>query len=117
MSGFNFSNIVDYQRRLDILANLQPFRPGMFLVANDEKLLREIFDDQIELSEMELERWASRYPEDGPQKLRCKIVDKNPLKIKILQYDVDREQEVIRDNWEKKAEWRRKRQREWRSQA
>ena len=64
MGGFSILNVPDYQRRLDVLANTMPFRPGMFLVANDEKLLRVVFDGQIEISETELRIWAERHPED-----------------------------------------------------
>jgi hypothetical protein len=57
MGGFDILNIPDYQKRLDVLANLTPYRPGMFLKANDEKLLKEVFDGQAEISEIELKIW------------------------------------------------------------
>ena len=114
MGGFSILNVPDYQRRLDILANKMPFRPGMFLVANDEKLLRVVFDGQIEISETELRIWADRHPEDGTTEIRCRIVGMNPLKVKILEYDIDHEQQVQRENYHKKAEWKRKKAREGR---
>jgi hypothetical protein len=91
MGGFNILNIPDYQKRLDVLANLTLFRPGMFLKANDEKLLEDVFDGQVEVSEIELKRWAERHPEDSKKELRCRIVDANPLSIKILEFDTDHE--------------------------
>ena len=115
MGGFSILNAPDYQRRLDILANKMPFRPGMFLVANDEKLLNEVFDNQIEISETELKIWADRHPEDSRGELRCRVVGANPLKLKILDYDVDHEQEVQKEDYHKRAEWKRKRSFERRS--
>ena len=114
MGGFSILNVPDYQRRLDILANKMPFRPGMFLVANDEKLLRVVFDGQIEISETELRIWAERHPEDGTTEIRCRVIDANPLRIKILDFDLDHEQEVLKETNHERAEWKRKKAREGR---
>lgn len=105
MGGFEILNIPDYQRKLDILANIMPFRPGMFKSANDEDILR-LCDGQVEIAEDELRRWANRHPEDGLQELKCRIIGANPLRLKILDYDVDHEQEVIKDNWKRRREMR-----------
>lgn len=107
MGGFSFENVPDYQRKLDILANKTPFRPGTFLKANDEKLLKEVFDGQVEISEVELKRWAERHPEDSNGELRCRIVDANPLTVKILEFDADNEQQVVHEKWMKKQEKRK----------
>ncbi len=100
MGGFYIMNTEDYQKRLDILAAITPFRPGMFISANQERII-DLCDGQIEIAEEELKRWAMRHPEDGAQELKCRIVDANPLTVKILDYDVDREQEVIKENYRK----------------
>ncbi len=88
MDGFNFLNIPDYQKRLDILAAITPFRPGMFIRANQDEIIN-LCDGQIEIAEEELKRWAMRHPEDGPQEIKTRIVGANPLVVKILDYDVD----------------------------
>jgi hypothetical protein len=107
MGGFSFENVQGYQRKMDILANVTPFRPGQFISANQDAILR-LFDGQVEIAEVELKIWAYRHREDGPSELRCRVVGANPLTVKILDYDVDREQEVIKDKNHKKAEFRRK---------
>ena len=117
MGGFSILNAPDYQRRLDILANTMPFRPGMFLVANDEKLLNEVFDNQIEISETELKIWADRHHEEGNSELKCRIIGANPLRLKILDYDVDHEQQVLKEKNHMNTERKRKRSFERRFQA
>ena len=107
MGGFNILNVPDYQRRLDILANITPFRPGMFLKANDEKLLKEVFDGQIEISEIELKTWAERHSEDSRGEIRCRVVGANPLTVKILDYDVDHEEQVLKEKNHRNTERKR----------
>ena len=116
MDGFNILNVSDYQRRLDILANITPFRPGQFMRADQEDILR-LCGGQIEVAEDELRVWADRHPENGPQELRCRIVGMNPLKVKILEYDVDHEQQVQKENYHKVANWKRKKAAERRLRA
>ena len=101
MGGFSFLNVPDYQKRLDILAGITPFRPGMFVSSNQDEILR-LCDGQIEIAEDELKRWAERHSEEGNAEIRCRIVGANPLKVKILDYDADHEQVAIRDNWKKR---------------
>jgi len=108
MGGFNILNVPDYQRRLDILANITPFRPGQFIAANQEDIIR-LCDGQIEIAEEELKKWTDRHPEDGHSELRCRVVKANPLTVKILDYDVDNEQKVTKENNHTKKEWQRKR--------
>ena len=107
MDGFNILNVSDYQRRLDILANITPFRPGMFLKANDERLLKEVFDGQIEISEIELKTWAERHSEDSRGEIRCRVVGANPLTVKILDYGVDHEEQVLKEKNRRNTEWKR----------
>ena len=107
MGGFNILNVSDYQRRLDILANITPFKPGQFIAANQENILR-LCDGQIEIAEEELRRWAKRHPEEGRNELSCRVVEANPLTIKILDYDVDNEQKVVREKWVRRQEFHRK---------
>ncbi len=111
MGGFNILNVPDYQRRLDILANTMPFRPGMFLVANDEKLLRDVFDNQIEIAEDQLREWANDHSEDGNSEIKCRVVGANPLTVKILSVK-DPEQDIIESNFRDKKERLRRWQRE-----
>lgn len=108
MGGFSILNVPDYQRRLDILANKMPFRPGMFLSANQDEILR-LCDNQLEVAEDELRRWTERHPEDGRTEIRSRVVGANPLKVKILECDVDHEQQVLKENNHKRTEWKRKR--------
>ena len=111
MGGFSFLNVPDYQRKLDILANTMPFRPGMFLVANDEKLLRDVFDNQIEIAEDQLREWANDHSEDGNSEIKCRVVGANPLTVKILSVK-DPEQDIIESNFRDKKERLRRWQRE-----
>jgi hypothetical protein len=106
MGGFSILNVPDYQRRFDILASITPFRPGMFIYANQDDVLR-LCDNQLEIAEEQLKIWTERHPEDGLQELKCKIVDANPLTVKILEFDVDHEQQVIHEKWIRKQEKRR----------
>ena len=106
MGGFNILNVSDYQRRLDILANITPFRPGQFIAANQENILR-ICDGQIEISETELKTWAERHSEDSKGMIRCRVVNANPLTIKILDYDVDHEEQVLKEKNHRNTEWKR----------
>ena len=77
-------------------------------ILGHEKLLRVVFDAQIEISETELRIWAERHPENGRTEIRSRVVGANPLRIKILDYDADHEQEVLKAKNRKKVEWKRK---------
>lgn len=106
MDGFSILNVPDYQRKLDILASITPFRPGMFILANQDDILR-LCDGQLDIAEEQLKIWAERHPEDSKKELRCRIVDANPLTVKIMDYDVDHEQQMTHDKWMKRQEKRR----------
>ena len=110
MGGFYIFNVPDYQKRLDVLSAITPFRPGMFIVANQEEILR-LCDGQLEIAEDELRRWAERHPEDGRSEIRCRVVGANPLRVKILDVK-DPEQEIIESNYRDRRQRKRKRQRE-----
>ena len=108
MGGFDILTVPDYQKRLDILSVITPFRPGMFISANQEEILR-LCEGQLEIAEDELRRWAERHSEDGRTEIRSRVVGANPLKVKILECDVDHEQQVLKENNHKRTEWKRKR--------
>ena len=110
MGGFSFLNVPDYQKRLDILAGITPFRPGMFVSSNQDEILR-LCDNQIEIAEDELKRWAERHSEEGNAEIRCRIVGANPLRIKIVDHK-DPEQEIIESNFRDRKERQRRRQQE-----
>lgn len=40
--------------------------------------------------------------------LRCRIVGANPLTVRILDYDMDHEQQVTHEKWIRKQEERKK---------
>ena len=108
MGGFDILNIPDYQGRLNVLAAIKPFRPGMFISANQPDILR-LCDNQIEIAEDQLREWANKHSEDGRTEIRSRVVGANPLKVKILECDVDHEQQVLKENNHKRTEWKRKR--------
>ena len=110
MGGFEFSNIPDYQKKLDILAVITPFRPGMFISANQDEVLR-LCDGQIEIAEDELKRWAERHPEDGRTEIKSRVIGANPLKVKILEAR-DPELEIIESDFRDRKERQRRRKRE-----
>ncbi|MGC8618686.1 MAG: hypothetical protein ACP5UZ_08155 [Thermoplasmata archaeon] len=110
MGGFDILSIPDYQKRLDILSVIMPFRPGMFIQASQDEILR-LCDGQIEIAEDELRKWAARHSENGMAEIRCRVVGANPLTIKILEVG-DPEQEVIEHNFRERKERQRRWQRE-----
>ena len=110
MGGFEFSNIPDYQKKLDILAAITPFRPGMFISANQDEVLR-LCDGQIEIAEDQLREWANDHSEDGNSEIKCRVVGANPLTVKILSVK-DPEQDIIESNFRDKKERLRRWQRE-----
>ena len=107
MGGFEFSNIPDYQKKLDILAAITPFRPGMFISANQDEVLR-LCDGQIEIAEDELKRWAERHPEDGRTEIKSRVIGANPLKVKILSVK-DPELEIIESNFRDRKQRQKRR--------
>ena len=110
MGGFEFSNVLDYQKKLDILAAITPFRPGMFISANEDEVLR-LCDGQIEIAEDELKRWAERHSEDGRSEIKSRVIGANPLKVKILEVR-DPELEIIESNFRDRKERQRRREQE-----
>ncbi|MCW6159200.1 MAG: hypothetical protein LVQ63_06980 [Thermoplasmatales archaeon] len=107
MGGLDILTVPDYQKRLDILSVITPFRPGMFISANQEEILR-LCEGQLEIAEDELRRWAERHSEDGTSEVKCRTVGANPLTVKILEVK-DPEQEIIESNFRD----RKQRQRRW----
>ena len=110
MGGFEFSNVPDYQKKLDILAAITPFRPGMFISATQDEVLR-LCDGQVEIAEDQLREWANDHSEDGNSEIKCRVVGANPLTIKILDIK-DPEQEIIESNFRDRKERQRRRKRE-----
>lgn len=108
MGGFNILSVPDYQRRLDILASIMPFRPGMFIAANQDNVMR-LCGEQLDVAEAELRRWADRHREDGSTEIRCRVIGANPFTVKILDFDADHEQRVQKEKYHERAEWKRKR--------
>jgi hypothetical protein len=113
MGGFEFSNVPDYQTKLDILAAIMPFRPGMFVLSNQVEILR-LCDGQIEIAEDQLREWANNHSEDGNSEIKCRVVGANPLTVKILSVK-DPEQEIIESNFRDGKQRQRRRQQERRS--
>ncbi len=110
MGGFEFSNVPDYQTKLDILAAITPFRPGMFVSSNQDEILR-LCDGQIEIAEDELKRWAERHSEDGRTEIKSRVIGANPLKVKILDVK-DPEQEIIESDFRDRKQRQKRRQME-----
>ena len=107
MGGFEFSNVPDYQKKLDILAAITPFMPGMFISANQDEILR-LCDGQIEIAEDQLREWANNHSEDGNSEIKCRVVGANPLTVKILSVK-NPEQEIIESNFRDRKERQKRR--------
>ena len=110
MGGFDILGIPDYQKKLDILAAITPFRPGMFVSSNQDEILR-LCDGQIEIAEDELKRWAERHSEDGRTEIKSRVIGANPLKVKILDIK-DPEQEIIESDFRDRKQRQKRRQME-----
>ena len=110
MGGFDILGIPDYQKKLDILAAITPFRPGMFVSSSQDEILR-LCDGQIEIAEDELKRWAERHSEDGRTEIKSRVIGANPLKVKILDIK-DPEQEIIESDFRDRKQRQKRRQME-----